>query len=57
VADRFIEDLKSSVAFVKAHPGEEGDMAPVYGMAATIPFRGLVAEMMEKYMDLLYRVE
>jgi glutamate/tyrosine decarboxylase-like PLP-dependent enzyme len=57
VAERFIEDLKSSVDFVKTHPGEQGNMAPVYGMAATIPFRGLVAEMMEKYMDLLYRVE
>ncbi len=57
VADRFIEDLKASVAFVKAHPDEKGEMAPVYGMAATIPFRGLVEDMMEKYIDLLYKVE
>lgn len=57
VARRFVEDLKESVTFVKAHPDEKGDMAPVYGMAATIPFRGLVEEMMEKYIDLLYKVK
>ena len=57
VGDRFIEDLKNSVAFVKANPDEKGEMAPVYGMAATIPFRGLVEDMMEKYIDLLYKVE
>ncbi len=56
-ARRFIEDLKTAVGFVKAYPEEKGAMAPVYGMAATIPFRGLVSEMMEKYIDLLYRVK
>lgn len=57
VAQRFLEDLKTSVDFVKANPDEKGQMAPVYGMAATIPFRGLVGEMMEKYIDLIYKVE
>jgi len=57
VAERFIEDLKNSVEFVKANPDEKGEMAPVYGMAATIPFRGLVEDMMEQYIDLLYKVE
>ena len=57
VADRFLTDLKDAVAYVKAHPDEQGDMAPVYGMAATIPFRGLVGDMMAHYMDLLYSVE
>lgn len=57
IAGRFLADLKSSVEFVRAHPDDRGDMAPVYGMAATIPFRGLVEEMMEKYIDLLYKVE
>jgi glutamate/tyrosine decarboxylase-like PLP-dependent enzyme len=56
VAERFLSDLAEAVDFVKAHPGEKGEMAPVYGMAATIPFRGLVEDMMEKYMDLLYKV-
>ena len=31
-------------------------MAPVYGMAGTLPFRGVVADMLRRYMDLLYKV-
>jgi hypothetical protein len=31
-------------------------MAPVYGMAARIPLRGFVGEMLERYLDLLYEV-
>jgi sphinganine-1-phosphate aldolase len=57
IAQHFLADLKDAVAYVKAHPDDKGQMAPVYGMAATIPFRGLVGEMMEKYIDLLYTVE
>ncbi len=57
VAERFVADLKTSVEFVKNHPDDKGEMAPVYGMAATIPFRGLVEDMLEKYIDLLYKVE
>ncbi|MFP2906658.1 pyridoxal phosphate-dependent decarboxylase family protein [Pyxidicoccus sp. 3LFB2] len=56
VAERFLEDLRAAVAQVKQHPGEKGTMAPVYGMAASVPFRGLVSDMLKKYMDLLYKV-
>ena len=56
VAERFIEDLKKSVAYVKAHPEEKGEMAPVYGMAATMPMRGLVSDMLKKYLDLIFKV-
>jgi sphinganine-1-phosphate aldolase len=56
VAERFLEDLRAAVEHVKAHPGEKGTMAPVYGMAASVPFRGLVSDMLKKYMDLLYKV-
>ncbi|RME47751.1 MAG: aminotransferase class V-fold PLP-dependent enzyme [Caldilineae bacterium] len=56
VAERFLDDLRASVAHVRAHPNEEGEIAPVYGLAATIPLRGLVSEMLKRYMDLLYRV-
>lgn len=48
--------MEDSVAVVRAPPDEKGEMAPVYGMAATIPFRGLVSEMLENYLDLLYKV-
>lgn len=56
VADKFIKDLKAAVAYVQANPGVEGGMAPMYGMAATIPVRGLVGDLLEEYIDLLYEV-
>ncbi|WP_164016861.1 pyridoxal phosphate-dependent decarboxylase family protein [Pyxidicoccus trucidator] len=56
VVERFVEDLRAAVEQVKLNPGEKGTMAPVYGMAASVPFRGLVSDMLKKYMDLLYKV-
>ncbi len=56
VSSRFISDLRSAVEHVTAHPEQNVGMAPVYGMAANIPFRGAVHEMLSKYMDLLYKV-
>lgn len=56
VAERFVEDLREAVAFVQANPEVEGGMAPVYGMAATIPMRSVVDDMLKRYMDLLYQV-
>ena len=56
VADRFLADLRDSVAEVKAQPNRKGGMAPVYGMAATLPFRGIVDDMLRRYMDVLYKV-
>lgn len=55
VAERFIADLKEAVAYVKAHPEEKGTMAPVYGMAATLPLRGLVSDMLKRYLDLIFK--
>jgi glutamate/tyrosine decarboxylase-like PLP-dependent enzyme len=54
VAERFVRDLEEAVAYVKAHPDEMGSTAPVYGMAATIPMRGMVGELLERYIDALY---
>jgi sphinganine-1-phosphate aldolase len=54
VAERFLEDLRESVAWVRAHPEERGALAPVYGMAATLPFRGVVRDLLHRYLDLLY---
>jgi len=55
VAERFIDDLKAAVAFVKDTPDWHGAMAPVYGMANTVPNRGVVADGMKEYMDGWYR--
>lgn len=56
VAERFLDDLAGSVAAVEANPEAEGGMAPVYGMAATLPLRGVVGELLRRYIDLLYKV-
>ncbi len=56
VSERFLEDLKTAVEHVKSHPEEKGGMAPVYGLAASIPDRSIVADLLEMYIDLLYRV-
>ena len=56
LAQRFLADLRESVAAVAANPDMEGGMAPVYGMAATMPMRGMVGELLRRYIDLLYRV-
>jgi glutamate/tyrosine decarboxylase-like PLP-dependent enzyme len=55
VAQRFIDDLREAVSFVKDHPEEKGTMAPVYGMAATLPLRGLVSDMLKRYLDLIFK--
>ena len=40
VPERFVEDLRDASRQVRADPKMKGTMAPVYGMAATVPFRG-----------------
>jgi glutamate/tyrosine decarboxylase-like PLP-dependent enzyme len=56
IAERFLEDLAEAVEVVRSQPKGDGTMAPVYGMAATIPVRGIVSDVLERYMDLLYKV-
>ena len=56
VAERFIQDLKDSVAFVKANPGNKEGLAPVYGLAASLPFRGIISDILKKYLDVVYKV-
>lgn len=56
VSERFVADLKECVEWVKANPSSEGGMAPVYGMASSIPFRGMVSDLLKRYMDVLYKV-
>lgn len=56
VAQRFLNDLKESVAYVKAHPGNKEGMAPIYGMASSLPFRGMVSDILKRYLDVVYKV-
>ncbi len=56
VAARFIDDLQSAVEEVKESPAAEGGMAPVYGLAANLPLRGVVDDILKAYVDALYRL-
>jgi sphinganine-1-phosphate aldolase len=55
VAERFLDDLAGSVREVRANPGVSTGMAPVYGMAATLPPE-VVRELLTGYLDLLFEV-
>ncbi len=56
VAERFISDLKECVAYVKANPGSKEGLAPVYGVAAALPFRGMISDILKSYLDVIYKV-
>jgi sphinganine-1-phosphate aldolase len=53
--ERFVADLRDALAEVRGSPESGSGMAPVYGMAAQIPDRAVVADMLAGYMDLWYR--
>lgn len=55
VRERFVDDLRAAVRHVIEHPEEKKGMAPVYGMAATLPLKGIVGDMLGRYLDILYR--
>jgi glutamate/tyrosine decarboxylase-like PLP-dependent enzyme len=55
VADRFLADLRESVGQVRANPGVSTGMAPVYGMAGSLP-EDLVHAMLAAYLDITYEV-
>lgn len=57
VAVRFLADLEASVAEVRAAPNARGSLAPVYGLAGSLPLRGVVNDLLARYVDLLYRVD
>jgi glutamate/tyrosine decarboxylase-like PLP-dependent enzyme len=54
--ERFLADLRAAIDHVRANPDAEGGMAPIYGMADTIPERGLVSDAMLDHMDGWYRL-
>jgi glutamate/tyrosine decarboxylase-like PLP-dependent enzyme len=55
VADRFLADLAASVDEVRASPDVHTGMAPVYGMAGSLPPE-LVHGMLGAYLDLMFEV-
>ena len=55
VADRFLADLRAAVGQARANPGVSTGMAPVYGMAASLPAE-LVHAMLAAYLDITFEV-
>ena len=56
VGKKFINDLEQAVQRAKIEPDKKKGMAPVYGMAATLPARGIVSDILKKYLDTYYKV-
>jgi len=56
VAERFIDDLTAGVEMVRNYPDANSRMAPIYGMAANLPVRSVVGNLLERYIDLLYKI-
>ena len=55
VADRFGEDLRASVDEVRANPQVRTGLAPIYGMASSIP-EEIVRGLLGAYLDLMFEV-
>jgi glutamate/tyrosine decarboxylase-like PLP-dependent enzyme len=55
LADRFLKDLKDSVHEVEKNPTKREGVAPIYGMASSIPARGVVGEFLKRYLDTIYK--
>jgi sphinganine-1-phosphate aldolase len=55
VAERFLSDLRASVEDARHSVSTTPGLAPVYGLAGTLPIRGAVADLLRRYVDLLYK--
>lgn len=55
IAEKFATDLRESIDAVRAEPNKEGGMAPLYGMAATLPERAVISEFLKVYMDMWFK--
>ena len=53
-AERFIQDLKEAIAYVKAHPEMQGSMTPVYGLTANVFMGAAVKEFLKGVLDMVY---
>jgi sphinganine-1-phosphate aldolase len=54
VVERFETDLAASVKAVRDVPPTKDGMAPVYGLASSMPFKGVVGDLLCSYVDALY---
>ncbi len=56
VVDRFARDLGDAVDYLKKNPDEKGGLAPLYALAAAVPPKGVMHDVLARYIDMLYRV-
>lgn len=54
--ERFLQDLKEAVAYVRLHPEMQGSLGPVYGMAGNVAFQGAVHEFLNGLLDMIFDV-
>jgi glutamate/tyrosine decarboxylase-like PLP-dependent enzyme len=54
VVERFREDLSAAAAEARGAPAADEGMAPVYGLAGSLPLRGVVDDLLRAYLDMLY---
>jgi sphinganine-1-phosphate aldolase len=54
VAEAFLADLRASVEQVRSSPPRSDGMAPVYGLASSLPFKGVVSDLLAAYVDATY---
>lgn len=53
--DAYLEDLRAAVAEARAHPDlARSGTAPMYGMMAKVPMRGMVKTSVRKVMEAMY---
>ena len=46
--DKFLNDLSKSVTHVRTNPKKSSGIAPVYGMANSLPFNGIIQDLLKK---------
>ncbi len=57
VSKKFISDLKKSVEEVKQNPQKQTGLAPIYGVANSLPLRTMVDDFLKEYLNILYKMK
>jgi sphinganine-1-phosphate aldolase len=56
LAEKFLEDLRAAVEYVKTHPQMVGSLGPVYGMAGNVALKGAVQDIQKGLLDIMFKV-
>ena len=56
VKERFVEDMKAAVQYVRDNPEAADGLGPIYGMAASVETRGMVKSVFNWFLDMIYSV-